>query len=191
MRAALLALVSAAALSGCAASRFDRLFEAGEYDAAVGAFAADSSLRDNERALFRAAVAYALPGQPSYNPQQARALLERLLRTFPESAYEEPARALAGSLTDVERLTTDVRRVEGELAALGERVVALETHMALEEAARLERMKELVALRDTLQQVQVQLRVREGQLQSLQEELGALKEIDLAPAAPDSSDSRR
>ena len=41
-----------------------------------------------------------------------------------------------------------------------------------------------VALRDSLERTQRLLRVREGQMRALQDELRALKRIDLAPVAP-------
>lgn len=191
MRHALLCVTAVLGLAACASTRFDQLYDAGRYDAAIAEFAADSSLRADERTLFRAAVARATPNHAAYEPAQARALLEDLLRRFPAGAYHLQARALATSLASTHQLATDASRIESQLTALRERIASLEHRVALQEAVHDELATGTVALRDTLQRVQLQLQVREGQMRALQEELRGLKQIDLAPIVPDTTRTRR
>lgn len=186
-RARLLFVAGALAIAGCASSRFDRFYDAGRYDAAIAEFAADSSLRADERTLFRAAVARATPNHAAHDPAQARALLDDLLHRFPGGTYHLQARALAASLASTHQLAADASRIESQLTALRERIASLEHRVALQEAVHDELATGTVALRDTLQRVQLQLRVREGQMRALQEELRGLKQIDLAPIQPDTT----
>lgn len=186
-RTTLLFIAATLAVAGCASSRFDRLYDAGRYEAAIAEFAADSSLRADERTLFRAAVARATPNHVAYEPAQARALLEELLRRFPGGTYHLQARALATSLASTHQLAADASRIASQLTTLRERIASLEHRVALQEALHDELATGAVALRDTLQRVQLQLRVREGQMRALQEELRGLKQIDLAPIVPDTT----
>src|SRR5690625_5422464 len=66
-------------LGACATSRFDQHFEAGEYTAASRIFEQESALREDEDALFRAGLIYALPTSPVYDPARARALFDELI----------------------------------------------------------------------------------------------------------------
>lgn len=189
LRTAVLGLVFAA--SGCAGSAFDRSFEAGHYDDALARFAADSSLRDEPRALYRAALARATPDQPTYDPAQARLLLEELVRRFPGGAWHRQAVALLNSLQSTERVARDGARVEMQLQNLRDRIVALEQRLARQESLHDSLATGNVALRDSLERAQRRLRVREAQMQALQDELRALKRIDLAPVATDTSARRQ
>lgn len=189
LRAAVLGLVFVAA--GCAGSAFDRSFEAGHYDDALARFAADPSLRDEPRALYRVALARATPDQPTYDPAQARLLLEDLVRRFPGGAWHRQAVALLNSLQSTERVARDGIRVEMQLRDLRDRIVALEQRLARQEALHDSLATGNVALRDSLERAQRRLRVREAQLQALQDELRALKRIDLAPVATDTSARRQ
>lgn len=185
MKSRLVLIAGVSLLVGCTASRFDRLFDAGAYPAALDAFAADSSLHDDEHALFRAAVARATPNQPAYDATEARRLLGQLLSRYPNSSYREQATALASSLLSADRLARDASRVEEQLATLRARIMSLEQRVAVQEALHDELTTGALAVRDTLERVQLQLRVREGQLRELQDELRALKQIDLGPIGRD------
>lgn len=99
-------------------SRFNRLFEEGDYAGVVRAFEADPSLRSSEHALFRAAVAYAVPDQPRHDPNRARQLFGLLLTQYPETAYRDDAvwfRSLMNQEIDLRRR---IRDLEEELESL-------------------------------------------------------------------------
>ncbi len=170
-------------VAGCS-SAFERSFDAGNYDEVVARFEADSTLHGDPDAVFRAALAYATPDHPSYDPARARDLLGDLLRRFPGSSDHRQAVALFSSLESSERLARDGARIETELHALRGRIAELERRLSAQEALHAEVANSNVALRDSLERTQRLLRVREGQMRALQDELGALKRIDLAPVAP-------
>ena len=148
-----------AALAACAlvaagcASAFDRSFEAGHYDEVVAQFVADSTLHDDPGALYRAALAYATPDHPSYDPARARALLDELLRRFPGSDDHRQAVALFSSLESSQRLARDGARIETELHELRDRVASLERRLSDQEAVHAELTGSNVALRDSLAQI--------------------------------------
>lgn len=166
------------ALTGCT-SAFQRSFDAGRYDEAIRYFDADPSLRRDPGALYRAALAYATPDHPAYDVTRARELLADLLATFPGSSHHREAVALFSLLENASRLERDGARVETELNQLRDRIAALEQRLSEQEALHAELAGSNVALRDSLSQAERVLRVREAQMRALQEELRALKSIDL------------
>ncbi|MHB1168955.1 MAG: tetratricopeptide repeat protein [Longimicrobiales bacterium] len=174
------AILGVVFVAGCS-SAFERSFDAGNYDEVVARFEADSALHNDPDAMFRAALAYATPDHPSYDPARARDLLDELLRRFPGSSDHREAVALFTSLESSERLARDGERIETELHELRGRVAELERRLSEQEVLHAEIANSNVALRDSLARTQRLLRVREGQMRALQDELGALKRIDLAP----------
>lgn len=174
------AILGVVFVAGCS-SAFERSFDAGNYDEVVARFEADSALHSDPDAVFRAALAYATPDHPSYDPARARDLLDELLRRFPGSSDHRQAVALFSSLESSVRLARDGERIETELHELRGRVAELERRLSEQEVLHAEIANSNVALRDSLARTQRMLRVREGQMRALQDELGALKRIDLAP----------
>lgn len=128
--------------AGCSASRFDEHYEAGRLPEAVAAFEADDELRRDERALYRAGVVRALPGSETFEPDSARAHFLTLLALYPETDRRPEAEAWLGLLEERERLATEVRRLEEELAgaraAHGATVAQVETLRATERQLRAE-----------------------------------------------------
>jgi len=183
---AALATIIVFAAAGCS-SVFDRSFNAGRYDEAVRAFAADSALHSQPGALYRAALAYATPGHPAHDPARARDLLGSLLQRFPGNRHHREAVAMYNLLESTDRLERDGARIESELDSLRQRVVELERRLTEQEATRIAVASTNVVLRDSLDRAQRMLRVREAQMRALQDELRGLKQIDLGRIAPDTT----
>jgi tetratricopeptide (TPR) repeat protein len=180
-------MLAASVVHGACSSAFDRSFDAGRYDEAIQHFAADSTLRNEPGALYRAALAYATPDHPAYDPERARELLRDLLDRFPGSGEHRHAVALFSLLETSGRLEREGERVQAELQALRQQVATLEQRIAQQEALHADVASSNVALRDSLERAQRVLRVREAQMRALQDELRALKRIDLRPVSADTS----
>lgn len=113
----------AAALAGCAASSsasssFHRHFEAERYDDAMEAFRADSSLRNDDEALYRAGLLYASPEVPFYDPARAIETLEALLDRHPDTDRRHEARHLLGLLAEIRSLGGRVAELRDQLEKL-------------------------------------------------------------------------
>lgn len=93
------------------ASELDQLFERGDWSAVTRAFEAEPSLQYSEHALFRAAVAYALPSNPRRDPTRARQLFGLLMSRYPDGVYRDDA----AWFTDLLNQEIDLRRQIGEL----------------------------------------------------------------------------
>jgi hypothetical protein len=189
--------VSAWLASGCVGGKLDRPFAAGQYLEVARLFEADSALHDREDALYMAALAYGLPASPAYAPDRAVETLDRLLMLYPRTGRRTHALHLREILREARRLALDGETREQELAeataalaAERERVGELEDRLAGEEA----RGDGLQAIADRLTR---EVQQRNARIQALEEELAALKEIDLnrpppEPAiVPDSAGSYR
>lgn len=164
--------------TGCS-SAFERSFDAGRYDEVVRQFVADSALHSDPDALYRAALAYATPDHPEYDVERARELLGELLERYPGRGHHREAVALFSLLENASRLERDGARVESELTALRDRIALLEERLAEQESLHAELAGANIALRDSLYRAERVLRVREAQMRALQDELRALKNIDL------------
>lgn len=109
----------AAALVGCAASSsFHRDFEAERYDDAMEAFRADSSLRNDDEALYRAGLLYASPEVPFYDPARAIETLETLVDRHPGTDHRHEARHLLGLLEEIRSLGGQVAELRDQLEKL-------------------------------------------------------------------------
>ena len=69
------------------ANEFNALFERGDWAGVAREFEAQPSLQSSEHALFRAAVAYALPSNPRHDPTRARQLFGLLMNRYPDTVY--------------------------------------------------------------------------------------------------------
>ena len=74
-----------AATTACATTQFDRYLSRQQWVEAARVFATDSSLQNDERALFEAGILYGSPGRPTFDAERSRALLRRLIARFPQS----------------------------------------------------------------------------------------------------------
>jgi hypothetical protein len=172
-------LLAALLLSGCAASTFDRHLAAERWTDAAHAFASDSALHSNERAMYRAALLYGTPGLDTWQPQVARELLARMLQLHPNSIHRESAIRVIALIDEVQRVNAltavlELTRVqvETELEALRADVALLESRLSVQ-------TEEREQLRIAVERLQGDVRSREQQLRTLREELDRLKAIDL------------
>lgn len=178
---ALLGAALLLAVASCATSRFDRLYESGDFERAVELYEADLDLQGRERAIYRAALMRARPGGEAYDPDRARRDFRRLLDLFPETDHRESATAQLALLDEVIRLRREseeraagIARLEREVEALRERAGHLEEKLA-------EREDRLDLLRVLVDALRADLRERERRLVALERELERLKAIDLGP----------
>src|SRR5262245_48920388 len=87
-------IASVATLAGgCLAhpTQFHRYVSAGQWTDAAREFAADSTLRRSDFAMYEAGLLFGTPGRPTYDPPKARDVLSTLLAQFPESKYRDEA----------------------------------------------------------------------------------------------------
>jgi hypothetical protein len=164
-------------LWACASRPFDQLLSEHRWADAARLFAADSTLANDEHALYSAAVLYGSPSKPTYDPERARTLFRRLLTRFPDSKYAPDAQDRVALLDEVSRARSSVARVRELEARLAELTVQqgrlrtqLDSVQALGDASR----------RSTAR-LEADVRERDEQLRALRLELRQLKEIDLKP----------
>lgn len=112
------AVLVAGALVACSSSPFHRHYEAGRYRQAVEAFRADSSLHDDEEALYRAGLLYASPDSPHYDPARAVETLQRLLERHPDARRRHEAGHLLALLAEVRNLGGRVAELRDQLEKL-------------------------------------------------------------------------
>jgi hypothetical protein len=179
MRLAAIALVGTAA--ACATVPFERYVSQQRWTDAAAAFDADTTLLDNERALFDAAMLFSSPARGAYNPEKARVLLRRFLARFPESKHQlEASDRLAlmdSALTERNSASMRAREVEARIAALIADTLRLRAQRDSAGAGRATSERNAARL-------EADLRDRDEQLRQLRLELARLKEIDLKPRRP-------
>lgn len=115
------AVLLGAVLTACAANPFHRQFEAGDYHSAMSTFRADSSLHDDERALYRLGLLFALPESPFYDPARARETLRSLLERYPDTGRRDEVEHLVALLEEIQGLgsrVTDLRTRLDQLKAI-------------------------------------------------------------------------
>lgn len=164
----------------CASSRaFDQLLDEHRWADAAQLFAADSTLVNDERALYSAALLFGSPSRPTYDPERARALFQRLLTNFPNSQHVSDAQdrlALLGEAVRARTGTARVRELEARIAALTAQQVRLRAELDSVQA-------QSDAVKRSTARLDADVRDREEQLRALRLELRQLKEIDLKPRA--------
>lgn len=154
-------------VGGCASSEsgFERAWREGRYREAAAAFEADSSLARNETSLYQAAMLYALPSSPLFDPERALGLYRSWLQRFPESSSRADVRLMVQLLERDRELRRSLRdtqeradRRTAERDSLAARAAALDSMLT--------------------EQKQQTARLR-GELQRVRQELERLKQIDL------------
>lgn len=108
---------AAVAASACASDPFHEHYEAGRYGEALAAFRADSSLRGEEKSLYRAGLLYARPRTPHYDPELAARYLGRLLKRYPDTSHAEEVRSVLALLEQTESLDRQARMLISQLVA--------------------------------------------------------------------------
>lgn len=76
----------------------------GEWAAAISAFEADSLLQTDDWAVYRTALIYARPDRETFDPDESRRLLGRLIGREPASAYAAAASTVVDLLDQAERV---------------------------------------------------------------------------------------
>lgn len=112
---AIFAALLAPLLAGCATTSttaFQEHYEAGRYDEAVSAFRTDSSLHDDEEALYRLALMQVTTDSPVRDLQRARRTLQRLIELHPDGDLSRDARALLSLLGQLRRLETQLQEMK-------------------------------------------------------------------------------
>lgn len=106
------------ALAACAASPFHRHFEAQRYHRAMDVFRADSSLHDDEEALYRVGLLYASPESPYFDPGRAQETFDRLLSRHPDGGRSREVRHIVALLEEVQNLGSRVSALRDQLQKL-------------------------------------------------------------------------
>ncbi len=164
--------------AACAPRAFDRYLRDQQWADASRAFAADSALMNDERALYDAGVLYSSPARPTYDPDRAGLLLRRLLNTFPNTKYR-------GAATDRLALVDAVLRGR-DSATMRQRAIEARVAELTADARRLRAALDSAQaqndlLRRNSAKLESDLRDRDDQLRALRLELRQLKDIDLKP----------
>lgn len=168
-----------AVTAGCATSLFDQHFEQARYAAAAAAFEQDSSLHQDEEALFRAGLVRAFPSSPAFDPALALAHFSRLEELFPDSPHRIEALRLVALLEDRSRIQSELEMYRADLNDLRTRITAFAERQRRMEQQGEERDAEVARLETLATQLEDRLRQRSGELATLRQELERLKAIDL------------
>lgn len=171
-------------LSACASSGLERQFSSGQYLEVVGRFEADSTLHGREDALYFAALSYAQPGSAAYDPDRAFETLERLLSLHPHGRRQADAAHLHGVLAETARLTRDQASREDQLAAVRAELEYARARAATLEEALADQTTRASGLQTIADRLARDIQGRDARIRALEEELEALKEIDLNRTPP-------
>jgi len=169
--------------SGCVPRAFDRDLRDERWLDAARAFQSDSALINDEGALYKAGILYSTPARPTYDPQRAAQLFQRLLDRFPATRYRRDAvdrlAMVNALLASRDSTATRAREIEARIAAL---TAASRTLRASLDSA----LAQNDALRRNTTKLEADLRDRDDQLRALRLELRQLKDVDLRrrPASP-------
>lgn len=191
VRTAVAALLAAVTLAGCAGGflggggSFDRAFESGRYEAAMAAFARDSSLHRKEEPLFRVGVLRATPDRPFYDPDRARTLLNRLLDLHPGTRFRAYAEGLLSLLNRTEEVSSRVASLRAELAETGARADSLRGALR-DSGIRADSLEEELAAAEGLEK---KLEAALDRAARLEKQLEQLKQVHLGQP-PDTGGSR-
>lgn len=184
---ALSALAGCSLLSACATSSFQKNLDNHDWLAASEEFLKDTSLKNDEEALYQAARLHGSPARETFNPKLARSLYERLIWRFPASSKVPVSKDQIALLDELERTRQSseekVRAAEFETQRL---LVA--TQSLIYELDSLSKIQSLHKSRTdsllaVISRLEADLRVKDEQLRGLQAELAKLKQIDLGSAS--------
>lgn len=166
MRAALLAAtLLALAAAGCAGNTLERHFRAGEYTEVVRLFEADSALHAKPGALYQAGLAYALPESPVYDAERALAVFDLLQERHPGHGQE--------------RHVAQLQQLLRQAGQQQERQLSRDARLRAQQAEIDDLRAQLARERQRAERLDREVREREGRIRALQDELTALKRIDL------------
>ncbi|MBX3132505.1 MAG: hypothetical protein KF689_03815 [Gemmatimonadaceae bacterium] len=165
----------------CVNAPIARPLAAGNCRAAVEAFAGDLRAQNDPAALRLVARAYATPDCEAWAPDSAVLMLERATLIDGKPSVDD--RRLDGLLRSLlgerERLRSTIALHERIVAASEEELAALRAERDDLAASALRSAEYTRSLQDRVAQLEVTLDGLRAQLQSLTEELEALKQVDL------------
>jgi hypothetical protein len=181
IRTAIASMFGCAVVACASATQFDRYMEESRWADAARAFSADSSLLNDDRALYAAGMLYGSPERPTFDAAIASDVLRRLITRFPQSKYRNDATSRLALLDQITRARHDADERQRQLSAEIEMLTA-DTRLL---RARLDSisLQSDQAKRNTTR-LETELRDRDEQLRVLRRELQRLKEIDLKPRPP-------
>ena len=180
IRASIRAIATAGAIVSmwaCASRPFDRLLSEHRWADAAQVFAADSTLANDEHALYSAAVLFGTPARPTYDPERARTLFRRLLATFPNSTHVADAADRVALLDEVLRARNGIARVR----ELETRIAELTAQQGRLRAGLDSAQTQGDLARRNAARLEADVRDRDEQLRALRLELKQLTAIDLKP----------
>jgi outer membrane protein assembly factor BamD (BamD/ComL family) len=168
----------------------EKQFRIGNYAEAVKAY--DIHLRkqpaaeNQDLALLRLAIVYAVAPDPVRNPERSAASLQRLVTSFPQSTWRPQAelmlelRARVGKLqSEVGEKDDVIRRLTTEVEAAHKLDEQARRTRSLEAQAQIEKMKAEIKEREIrIRNLTTEIGEMQERLQRLDRELDALKRID-------------
>lgn len=190
MKRSAIALLAALMMVGCAVRRADRLFEAGDYTAAIDAYETMLVRRaelsaDDAATLMNLALAYAESESPSYDRTRSEHYLRLLVDLFPRTPQAREADLLLEAVATGKQ--AELLRLE--LARRDEQLVHLRA--VLQSVAQAEnRLRDEVETKDEatadlegrVARLTRRARALNDEIAALQTELDAIKRIDLESA---------
>jgi chromosome segregation ATPase len=145
----------------------EKSFETGDYAKAAEAYEAyfrdNPSRKNQDRALFRLALAYSFPNNPAHDVQQAVRVLRQLISQFPQSPYALQAKVILSFHEEIERLSLDITQREDRVKLLS---------------------SDLDQLKREVDKLRADVRERETRIRFLSNELEQLKKIDMERRPP-------
>lgn len=191
-----LAVACTFASTACASTRFNQHFEAQRWSDAALEFSADSAtIRRDERSLFRAAQLFGSPGSSAFDPDRARALFEEFVQRYPGSDRVPSALSFIALLDETQRIRNEAilreRELRNQIRTLTHEIQRLEDRIGWFESRFVAQEEQNATLRRIADRLETNLRDRESQLRTLQEELDRLKDIDLGSSRSQPPPDRR
>lgn len=176
------ALVAPAGFACATSNQFDSFMEAGQYDAAVAAFARDSSLHHDPEASLQVAELYATPASSFYDRDRAITMLDEWLTRYPENPDRYRAELGLNLLTETKRLDNLVARQDSLALRQAKDLTAAGVTRDTLEGRVVAVSRDNLALADSLEQQATRIDELTAELRRVRQELEALKKIDVSSA---------
>lgn len=181
------ALAGGSLLSACATSNFQKSLDNQDWFAASEEFLKDTSLQNDENALYRAARLHGSPDRETFNPKLARSLYEKLIWRFPASSKAQISRDQIALLDELER-TRKKSEEKARAAEFETKRLLVATQNLISELDSLSKIQSqhksrTDSLSAAIAKLEADLKTKDEQLRGLQAELAKLKQIDLGSPA--------
>lgn len=174
---ALLVWAAAVLLVGCSGTdAFHRHYLRADYRQAEHLFLADSALREDPRAVYRAGLMYADPASPIRDPERARQQFEALLDLDPAPDHVHAGRILVRLGDRADSLETRVGDLRRDNEMLGTRIDLMREAFGDFFSTQAVQIDSLRSVADSLRG---RLRRVTRELSSVEEKLERFREVDL------------